>query len=210
MFDIKIHYSTTENDYIRFNIYHYTHSPSIKRTRQLLRFVFPLPFVLLFAHTSTGWPFNTVVQAIIFYVAFVLIFSLLDLVHTNYMMRRTIRKMMKEGCHNEFIGDFSMELADNVLRETGSGHILEVAYDRIDRIAHDGNLSYIYIGAVTASILPDNTFGDDIEKSTFFDALRERMTKQRNIADSLAMPDVADIEFEPPRAMIETRSTDLS
>jgi PHD/YefM family antitoxin component YafN of YafNO toxin-antitoxin module len=31
------------------------------------------------------------------------------------------------------------------------------------------------------------------------------LTKQRrNIADSLAMPDVADIEFEPQRVIIET------
>jgi len=39
----------------------------------------------------------------------------------------------------------------------------------------------------------------------------QRLTKQRrNIADSLAMPGVADIEFEPQRMTIETRPADLS
>lgn len=39
----------------------------------------------------------------------------------------------------------------------------------------------------------------------------QRITKQRrNIADSLAMPDVADIEFEPQRMTIDTRPADLS
>ncbi len=39
----------------------------------------------------------------------------------------------------------------------------------------------------------------------------QRLTKQRrNIADSLAMPDVADIEFEPQRMTIDTRPADLS
>lgn len=39
----------------------------------------------------------------------------------------------------------------------------------------------------------------------------QRLTGQRrNIADSLAMPDVAEIEFEPPRTMIDTRSTDFT
>lgn len=39
----------------------------------------------------------------------------------------------------------------------------------------------------------------------------QRLTKQRrNIADSLAMPDVADIEFEPQRVTIETRPADFS
>ncbi len=39
----------------------------------------------------------------------------------------------------------------------------------------------------------------------------QRLTKQRrNIADVLAMPGVADIEFEPPRVIIDARSADLS
>jgi prevent-host-death family protein len=39
----------------------------------------------------------------------------------------------------------------------------------------------------------------------------QRLTGQRrNIADALAMPDGADIEFEPPRVAIETRPADFS
>lgn len=39
----------------------------------------------------------------------------------------------------------------------------------------------------------------------------QRLTKQRrNIADALAMPSVADIEFEPPRATIKPQPVDFS
>ena len=39
----------------------------------------------------------------------------------------------------------------------------------------------------------------------------QRLTKQRrNIADSLAMPGVADIEFEPQQVMIGTRPANFS
>ncbi len=39
----------------------------------------------------------------------------------------------------------------------------------------------------------------------------QRLTKQRrNIADVLAMPSIADIEFEPLRVSIETRPADFS
>lgn len=39
----------------------------------------------------------------------------------------------------------------------------------------------------------------------------QRLIKQRrNIADALAMPGVADIEFEAPRVIIEARPVDLS
>ena len=39
----------------------------------------------------------------------------------------------------------------------------------------------------------------------------QRLTKQRrNIADALAMPSIADIEFAPPRVSIDTRPADFS
>ncbi|MEO3435236.1 type II toxin-antitoxin system Phd/YefM family antitoxin [Inquilinus sp. CAU 1745] len=39
----------------------------------------------------------------------------------------------------------------------------------------------------------------------------QRLAKQhRNIADSLAMPGIADIEFDPPRMAIGTRPADIS
>lgn len=39
----------------------------------------------------------------------------------------------------------------------------------------------------------------------------QRLTKQRrNIADALAMPDSADIEFDPPPMSIEIQPADLS
>ena len=39
----------------------------------------------------------------------------------------------------------------------------------------------------------------------------QRLTKQhRNIADSLAMPDVADLEFDPPRVTIGIQPADFS
>lgn len=39
----------------------------------------------------------------------------------------------------------------------------------------------------------------------------QRLTRQRrNIADALAMPGVAEIEFEPPRVTIGARQADLS
>ena len=39
----------------------------------------------------------------------------------------------------------------------------------------------------------------------------QKLTKQRrNIADALAMPGIADIEFEPPRVTIQNRPADFS
>jgi prevent-host-death family protein len=38
----------------------------------------------------------------------------------------------------------------------------------------------------------------------------QNLTRRRSIADSLAMPDVSDIEFEPPHVSIKPHPTDLT
>jgi PHD/YefM family antitoxin component YafN of YafNO toxin-antitoxin module len=39
----------------------------------------------------------------------------------------------------------------------------------------------------------------------------QRLTKQRrNIADALAMPGIAEIEFEPPRVTIQSQPVDFT
>lgn len=39
----------------------------------------------------------------------------------------------------------------------------------------------------------------------------QRLTRQkRNIADALAMPDIEDIEFDPPRITLKSRPADFS
>jgi prevent-host-death family protein len=39
----------------------------------------------------------------------------------------------------------------------------------------------------------------------------QRLTKQRrNIADALAMPGIAEIEFEPPRVIIQSQPVDFT
>ena len=43
-----------------------------------------------------------------------------------------------------------------------------------------------------------------------FDDYQKLTQQKRNIADALAMPGLADIEFEPPRVTIESRPADFS
>ncbi|MBS9405374.1 type II toxin-antitoxin system Phd/YefM family antitoxin [Halomonas sp. TRM85114] len=38
----------------------------------------------------------------------------------------------------------------------------------------------------------------------------QNLTRRRSIADSLAMPDIADFAFEPPRVSIKSHPTDLT
>ncbi|WP_323073820.1 type II toxin-antitoxin system prevent-host-death family antitoxin [Mycetohabitans endofungorum] len=43
-----------------------------------------------------------------------------------------------------------------------------------------------------------------------FEAYQKLTQQRRNIANTLAMPGVEDIEFNPPRANVQTRPADLT
>jgi hypothetical protein len=45
---------------------------------------------------------------------------------------------------------------------------------------------------------------------SLFDEYQRIMGKRRSIVDALAMPGLANIEFDPPRANIQSRPADLS
>ena len=49
-----------------------------------------------------------------------------------------------------------------------------------------------------------------IELAAALDRSTRRLDGRRNVADALAMPGAADIDFEPPRAKIGSRPADFS
>ena len=170
---MKIDYTLKDEDYVQFNIYHSTHAPSQRRTQLLFRFVAPALLVLILMHGGRWqeWRFGIAVGI---YVLWTVVWPYFH----RFACRRIVRRMMKDGRGNEFVGDFSLELAEGILRETGNSRTTEVTYDRIERIAHDGDLHYIYIGSISACIVPESAFKDEREKETFFGIVEGKMRRE--------------------------------
>ena len=164
---MKIDYTLKDEDYVQFNIYHSTHAPSQRRTQLLFRFGTPLLLVLILLH-GTRWQEWRFGIAAGIYALWVIAWPYFH----RFTCRRIVRRMTKDGRRNEFAGDFCLELAGEVLRETGNGRTTEVACDRIERIAHDDSRYYIYIGSLSAFIVPKRAFGDEWEREAFFEALK--------------------------------------
>ena len=95
-----------------------------------------------------------------------------------YMFRRSfaknVKKLMHEGRVSEFVGDFTLTLQGNTMRYTGKGQTLESAYYRVEKTAHDNERLYIYLGSLTAIIIPKTAFKDAVEEQDFIELLRHK------------------------------------
>jgi hypothetical protein len=167
---MKIDYTLTEDDYLRYNIHHFMHSPALRNNRLLLRFATPLLTVAILILLTGPVPWTLTVCAVV-YIAWVIVWPFLH----RQSVKRTVAKMMRDGRGNEFVGEFSLELADDRMRGSGNGRVTETDYDRIERIVADGDVHYVYVGSISAYILPDSAFRDEGEKLRFFDLLEEKM-----------------------------------
>lgn len=167
---MEIRYTVTEHDYIQYNLYHHGHSPSSKRTIALFRFGVPVALVILSLLTIRHHNLLAWLPAIIIAVIW---FAL-----TPGLFRRSIgknvKKLMYEGRCSEFIGDFSVALQENNIRYAGQGQTIETVYSRVERVEHDAERLYIYIGSLSAIIIPIRFFQDDAQKQAFLDLLERK------------------------------------
>lgn len=169
---MQINYTVTENDYVQYNLFHHKNSPSTKNTVMIMRFILPAILLVLGLlsirhHNWAAW-----LPLIIIAVVWVCI--------TPGFFRRgiakNVKKLMYEGRCSEFIGDFSLTLSADHICYAGNGQTLKSAYYRVERIEHDNERLYIYLGSLTAIIIPKAAFKDAAEKQAFLDLLVQRLT----------------------------------
>jgi hypothetical protein len=87
---------------------------------------------------------------------------------------KTVRKLISEGKANEFVGKSVLVLGETSIRGETSGRITEVGYDKVDRIVYDDERYYIYIGSLTAFIVPFRAFANEPQKDEFFGLLKSK------------------------------------
>ncbi len=165
-----LRYTISEDDYLAFNLYHARQTPNYRRTVIGLCLLVPVlmaavtPLVFLAFPNASPWGWAAVATAISGLGA------LLMPGRFTALIRRHIKKITKE--HNEFVGKFSLELRKDGLVYAGNAERLEIAYERIVKVAGDAELIYLFLGALSAIIVPPAAFADAGQKEAFLSLLR--------------------------------------
>ena len=162
---MRLHYTVSEDDYIAFNLYHVRHMANYRRTIICLCLLVPVllagvtPVMFLSFDRFSLWLWLCVATAVSG------VWVLLVPGRFAAMIRRHIKKITRE--RNEFTGEFSLELRDEDMVYAGRGERSEIAYNRSVKVVEDQELVYLFLGALSAIVLPPGAFAQESKEALF-------------------------------------------
>lgn len=167
-FKLKI----TKENYLDFNIYHATNTPMYIRTVVLMALMVPLMLAGLafFMMDQIDPEYKWVWQLLMGMI------SIYWVVTTPSRFRRNVRKQVQKITtgHNEFIGNFSLKLQPDHLEFISSDVKVDYEYSRVDKVVWNKGCYYLLMGGVSAIIVPESSFNNQMLEQEFLDTLRDK------------------------------------
>lgn len=163
---MKINYSLTKQDYLDFNIQHTKHSPTIRKSILINRYLVPVIFMFVpfFAEKQTSIPI------LYWFGIFSIVYILWAIFYPKYYtweISRKVLKLLKEDKYISMIGERSLALTKEGIIETSSQNESKVKWESVGRINETKEHIFIYISPVSAFIIPTRSFKDIAEKEEF-------------------------------------------
>ncbi len=169
---MKIHYEVNLDDLVAWKVYHFDHSPAMKRSQASNALV-----------PSAVWLAIGVAGAIASHEPAMLLLPILAvsgiwvLASPSYLRWATVRQVRKlyaEGANKGTLGPHDLELADSRLIERTPVNEHSVLLESIEKVERTDTHTFVYLSAVLAHVVPRAAVGErDYEE--FVHALEERV-----------------------------------
>jgi YcxB-like protein len=170
-----IEYEISIDDVVDFNLYHYTHSPSLRRTYFIGRWFFPglLALCLIVAveildlhGLALGLPWLIWLIFTMFWVIF------LGPRYILGQIRKRIVKMNAEGKRGGYSGKHRLSITpEGLLHSTDYGDS-KTYWKSVEKILSTDRHVFIYTSATEAHIIPKRAFPDESKYHEFIDATK--------------------------------------
>jgi hypothetical protein len=177
---MQLEFDLTKEDVIAFNMYHYAHSPSVRRKKwiNLVWVIVVLVSVCVLAaiavERSGGsadflW---TLLVSIPIYIACY-----------PYLLRRAQRKVVErliaEGQNRDQFGKKQVTITPIEITAAGELTSTTVRWKAVERIEVVEAYAYVYFSALQAVIVPRRAFSSDTEFSAWVETARKYITDER-------------------------------
>jgi len=162
---MEIEFKRTEEDFVEFNLFHISNSPSIKKQILWTRIILAImPFVFIFVFYKNISITDYAIQTII---ALVLVFSYPSIYRSS--SKSQTRKSLKEGNNKSLLGHNTIELTpEGILGKSLAGES-KINWSSVDKISQNDKYIFIYIGTVNALVIPKHAFSSNAEQKEFID-----------------------------------------
>jgi len=169
---MTIEFYITEKDYINFNLFHLYHSKSIKLFLSIIRYGVPVIVLLwnLFWVIIENSGFLVLVPYCVLMILWIIFIPKL----TESINKSTVRKQIREGKRNDFIGWQRITLHEDYIGEAAVNITSNINYEAIERIGQGYGCIYIYIGAIKSFIIPLSAFTDINHKIMFMNFIEHK------------------------------------
>jgi hypothetical protein len=169
----KVEYDLTKEDYIAFNMHHIDHSPTIKRSLFIQRYIVALIF-LAFPFIYSRVSGAALLLPLIVYGVVFIIWILYYPRYFTASMKKRILKMINEGSNASLFGPRSITLNESGVTETSENDESRSSWRSIEKIDETAEHIYIYISSINAYLVPVRAFEDRTKKEAFLERLKDK------------------------------------
>lgn len=170
---IKVEYDLTKEDYIAFNMHHIDHSPTIKRSLFIQRYIVALVF-LAFPFIFSNMIGVPLLLPLIVYGVIFIVWILYYPKYFTATTKKRILKMIDEGSNDNLFGPRTMTLSESGVEEVSDHGESRSSWRSIEKIDETADHIYIYISSINAYLVPIRAFEDKSQKDTFVERLKDK------------------------------------
>lgn len=175
---MEIEYERTLDDMVQFNLFHFEHSPTMRR-QVLFMQIFLAGFVVLSSFLLV-YLFDRdkqlhVASYLVFLLAGVSVFFLYPAFNRAEIAKRTT-KLLSEGNNAAVLGPQRLPVSQaglQVVTAAGDGH---VNWSAFEKLAQNDEYIFLYIGAANAIVIPKRAFTDAGTQEKFLTQLTQHIS----------------------------------
>lgn len=161
---MEINYELTEEDYIKFNLYHIQNSPSQKKIYLFIRFVLPVIFALPIYFIGTGVFQQPRIYWLIIAILFAAGWPIAYPKRHKKMVEKQTKKLLHEGDNSSFFGKKTMSIDKSCIKIIGEHTSQTISRENIKTIKIFDNLVILYLSAVSAQLIPTGNLNGETKK----------------------------------------------
>lgn len=171
---MRVDYEVTIDDLLAFNLYHFNHSPTMKRQVLLGQIIFSVMIIIgfgwiIYSNNVQGLP-ALIIAGIgaLFIALFVAIYPR----SVRSSVRKRIKKLAEEGRNTGMIGKQTMILAPDQITVTTEAGTSTYKWTAINKIETTAEWVFIYNTAISAFTIPRRAFPSDDACQTFIETVK--------------------------------------
>ncbi|PAE37875.1 YcxB family protein [Bacillus sp. 7884-1] len=154
-----INYHLTEEDYLKFNMFHINNSESANKSLKTQRFATPFVYII-FAYIFANLADIPFLYALI---PFLIVGILWVIFYPKYFQTRILsqtKKMIREGKNEGLLGEHTMTLSEDGIVDSNPNGETKVNWTGIIKLKEDDSNIYLYNSSVSAYIIPKRELKD--------------------------------------------------